>query len=198
MFSSKLPRWFMGLPMRMLCSAVLLLVVPGVSAQDQRSFAEREYRQSRAQSWRADFSKLDTQIPTLSPAEQQWLKTEIDDTMRNAGGTYTPRALTAMDSREYQLRIVKPRLRVMLQILDQIVRLTSRDIERQEVLLWTQLVRSFMDVDFWQSIDSLVQRKIVEKRISGVETFYYENHVGWARQIVGDLVIPYLNRPVAR
>src|SRR5438093_13195102 len=45
----------------------------------------RESRQAQATEWRAEISKIEKQIPTLSPAEEKWLKTEYDDQIPRDG-----------------------------------------------------------------------------------------------------------------
>jgi len=134
---------------------------------------------------------LNAQIPTLSPAEEQWVKAEIDDTIANAGGRYTARSLAAMASREYQLRVAKPHVQRIISTLDELLQLSARD-RRQEAVLWAQLAVLFVDKDFWQSVDNLVRRKIVQGKINGVSEFYHENHVLSAQQILAGMVLPYL------
>ena len=68
-------------------------------------------RQAHALKLHRDFEVLYNQIPTLSPSEEQWLKTEYDDTIAASGGRYTKRAVDAMATRAWSIRIGKaPRI----------------------------------------------------------------------------------------
>ena len=177
---------------RVLPMLLVLATAISVSAQTGSDyFRDKVYRDSRARVWREGFIKLNAQIPTLSPTEERWLKTEIDDTIADEGGKYTPRSLAAMDSREYQLRVAKPHVQKIIRTLDSLLGSAGRD-EKQEVGLWTQLAVLFLEKRFWQSIDNLVQRKIVQERINGLNGLYYENHVLWAQQILDGVALPYL------
>jgi hypothetical protein len=94
----------------------------------------RQLRQQEAQKWRDGFIKLDAQIPTLSPAEQHWLKTEIDDEITRSGNRYTKRALDAMNSREYDLRIAKPQTDELVRILSELSRPTLSEGKLEVIL----------------------------------------------------------------
>ena len=164
----------------------------GVGQGSFGHFRDEEYRQNRAKQWREEFTKLNAQIPTLSPAEERWLNTEIDDTIAEAEGKYTSRALEAMDSREYQIRVTKPHVQALIRILDRIVSSSYRN-ESQEALLWAQLVALFISQEFWQSIDHLVRLNIFEEKTGILDGRYHENHVLWGQQILYDVVITYLS-----
>jgi hypothetical protein len=146
-------------------------------------------RKGEARNWRQQFANLDKQIPTLSPAEELWLRTEIDDSIRDAGGVYTKRALDAMDSREYALRVTKPHLRQLIGTLDRIIA-SDPPGQKAEIRLWTEFASSLMAKKFWQEIDRLVSLKIVGKTVDGVDSFYFENHVLRAQDILLNIVLP--------
>jgi hypothetical protein len=65
-------------------------------------------RRDLAIQWQASFAALDAQIPSLSPSQQGWLKTEYEDELRRGG--MTARALSARKSLEYQIYVAKPRV----------------------------------------------------------------------------------------
>jgi hypothetical protein len=46
-----------------------------------------------------------------------------------------------------------------------------------EAKLWIGLAAEMMDVDFWQSVETLVERKLGVPEIDGVKDFYLLNHV---------------------
>jgi len=153
---------------------------------------DKKSRQRQAEKWREEFKKLDAQLATLSPEEEHWLKVEIDDQIASSG-TYTKRALDAMDSREYDLRVSKPHVALIICALNNIATCSlGARYQKDEIKYWTELACLFMDFEFWQSVDDLVSRNIVQKAINGVTANYYTNHVGWAQQILNEIVIRYL------
>jgi hypothetical protein len=145
-------------------------------------------RVKQARGWLEGFGKLDTQVPTLSPRERQWLEREYDDQV--ASGTYTPRALAAMDSPEYEKRVVRQRLDRILSELRGLAAADTMPLE-VEVWTWTELAADFMDVTMWQSVTAMVKRKDVAPDINGVKQLYLENHILWAQTILRRVVSPY-------
>src|SRR5579871_3299638 len=60
----------------------------------------RESRRAQANDWLREISRIDEQIPTLSPSEQAWLKVEYDDEIARNNGSTTARANRARYGRE--------------------------------------------------------------------------------------------------
>lgn len=179
--------------------AVVLSMVLGVTsstdalAQDPSAWMRSQAgRQGRAREWRAEFAKLDAQIPTLSPREQDWLKTEIEDTIDAADGKYTARAIAAMDSREYETSVAKAHISQILNSCDQLVLLISLGDERLETAQWTRLAALLIDHRFWQAVEGLARRDVIRGTINGVDQLHYENHVLWAQEILNGIVFRYL------
>jgi hypothetical protein len=131
---------------------------------------------------------LDRQVPTLSPTEARWLKSEYDDQI--AGGTYTARALAALDSAEYHKRVARDHLDDTLTILRKLVR--SAPTGQRETKLWIALAAAMMDPQFWRSVEVLIQRKVVSPEINGVKELHFDNHVGWAETILKRAVLPMM------
>lgn len=165
-------------------------------------------RQQHALKYYQEFQRLDEQIPTLSPAEKTWLKTEFDETIAAAGNCYTKRALDAMSSREYNVRVAKDHVAEIIAVLKPLSDGSCRDLGG-EATQWTRLASLFMDSSFWDAIGDLIDRKIISPEINGIshekmglpsnETgeIYYINHVGWANQILEDITIPCLEACVS-
>jgi len=151
----------------------------------------RQSRQQEARDCLDQFRKLNGQIPTLSPEEQRWLQTEYDDEV-NRAGSFTKRALDAMDSKEFALRVAKSHVEKIIGVLSELSHPKMSD-QKREVILWAKLASLFMDNEFWRAIEGIVQRGIVEKEINGVKSFYMLNHTLWAKYIVDEIVISYLN-----
>ena len=148
-------------------------------------------RRDLARDWLRVFSSLNSQIPDLSPSQREWLRREYDDQISTAGGRYTARALAAMDSLEYQLSIAKPHVSGLVNALSTLTSASPASLDR-EVALWTFVAYSLIDKGFWQSIQELIRRKVVGRRIGHVEDLYYENYVLQAQGILAKVVIPHL------
>jgi hypothetical protein len=150
-------------------------------------------RRALAQELSVVFSTLNSQMPELSPSQQSWLKREYDLQIAEAGGRYTKRALSAMDSVEYQLRVAAPHASQLLRVLN----LLSSDTQLtpdDEAALWSFVTYSLMDKMFWQSVDNLVQREVVDRKIGHFDGLYFENYVLLAQEILSKIVIPHLQR----
>ncbi len=177
----------------------LLLGAAALFAADQGKEAKPNFygrlsdaklRKGEARKWREEFANLDKQIPTLSPAEELWLRTEIDDSIRDAGGVYTKRSLDAMD-REYAVRVTKPHVRQIIGVLDRIIAYHVPG-QKAEIRLWAELASSFMELKFWREVAKLVSLQIVGKTVKGVDSFYFQTHVLRAQEILVIIVIPGL------
>jgi len=172
-----------------------IIVLASAHAEAQEPFngfwKNRQARQEEAQRLHDSFTELNAQIPTLSPAEQNWIKAEIDDELSKTG-TYTKRALDAMKSKEYDLHMAKPHVEYIVTVLSQLSTMKFSD-QRQEVILWGRLAQLLMDYSFWQSIDGLVQRGIVQKKINGYDAHYYSSHTELAKYILSEIVISHLH-----
>jgi hypothetical protein len=77
--------------------AFLFLITVSSVGQMNQWYKNPQNRQAHALQLQRDFEALSAQIPTLSPSEERWLKTEIDDTIAANGQRYTKRALEAME-----------------------------------------------------------------------------------------------------
>ena len=170
----------------------VVFAIPAVGQTAAPWMRDKAGRQNKAKQWRDEFVRLNAQIPTLSPTEERWLKTEIEDTIAEAGGRYTSRSLAAMDSWEYQIRVAKPHVRDIINAFDQMLRLIPLGNERLEATQWTKVAALFIDKEFWQAVDNLILRKIIQGKINGLSEFYYETHVLWAQHILNVLVFRYL------
>jgi hypothetical protein len=112
-------------------------------------------------------------------------------------GRYTKRALSAIDSVEYQLRVAKPHASDLLQALDLLSSDTNLSLD-EEVTLWSFVAHSVMDRMFWQSVDILVQNGFVDRKIGHFDSFYFENYVLLAQGILSKIIIPHLQRELPK
>src|SRR3989442_397986 len=74
-------------------------IVPSTISSSVNWGITRDSRRSQAAEWLRELSELNRQIPTLSPAEQAWLKVEYDDEIAR-NGHFTPRAIRARHGKE--------------------------------------------------------------------------------------------------
>ena len=171
----------------------MILLASNANADFSTFYKTRQLRQKEATNWRAGFNRLDNLIPTLSPAEERWLKTEFDDEM-GRDGTYTKRALQAMDSKEYDIRVSKRHIKEIIKILSDLSGTTISD-QRAEAILWAKLASLFMDHGFWQSINGLIKHEVLDKNINinGITAYYRETYTLWAKYILDNIVVAYMS-----
>jgi hypothetical protein len=169
---------------------VLLILVPPLMAQYIEPWcANRELRKKEASKLLTHLSEMDKQVPVLSPAEQKWLDGEIN----SGNGSFTPRVLRAMDSREYDISQAKSQFGLLLpdlQLLSQQKTLSCKD----EVLLWAKVASGLPDGILWQAVESLVKRKIISKESAEEfgHSFLAANATMRSQAILNGVVIPYL------
>jgi hypothetical protein len=183
--------------MKPLVSLIFLFLL-GISAFGQSKISNStdwwrtpQARQAHALKLHRDFEVLYDRIPTLSPSEEQWLKTEYDDTIAASGGRFTKRAVDAMATREWSIRIAKPHA---FQIEYQLAMLSRPLDPAQEARHWTRLAALLMDHEFWQDIDDLQQRGVIDKQqLEFLGGFPGPTATLWAQHILIEVVLPYLD-----
>jgi hypothetical protein len=150
--------------------------------------ATRELRMREASRLHDKLSSIDKEIPYLSPAEQKWLDGELS----SGNGKFTDRSIRAMDSQEYEISTAKSGLALLIMPLNNLrsLKLACKD----EVLMWTEVASRFPNSQLWQSVDSLVKRKIVSKKSAEDfgNTFLAANAALRSQAILNGVVIPYL------
>jgi hypothetical protein len=169
--------------------ALLILVPPLMAQYIEPWCANRELRKKEASRLLTHLSEMDKQVPVLSPAEQKWLDGEIN----SGNGSFTPRVLRAMDSREYDISQAKSQFGLLLpdlQLLSQQKTLSCKD----EVLLWAKVASRLPDGVLWQAVESLVKRKIISKESAEEfgHSFLLPNAAMRSQAILNGVVIPYL------
>jgi len=163
---------------------LLLVLFSSVLAQNIEPWcANRELRMKEASSLHDTISAMDKQVPYLSPAEQRWLDGELS----SGNGQFTPRVLKAMDSREHDISTAKSGFALLIIPLNNLrsLKLPCKD----EVLLWTEVASRLPDNDLWQSINSLVNRKLISKQSA---SFLAANATLRSQVILNGVVIRYL------
>ncbi len=175
--------------------------IPGIIVSSDHWAENRDSRRAEAGKWLAEVAKLEKQIPTLSPAEEAWLKAECDDEIKREGHM-TPRASRALFSREGTTRSAKPVAQTMVSILESLSAPSGLS-ESNEILLWTRLAYFALDSNFWEDLARLGEYKIL---VRDPETKLTNDEYGpwlrltWAlraRAILGQILLPHLNRPVS-
>jgi hypothetical protein len=172
---------------------MLLIAAPSVGQMNEW-YKTPPARQAHALQLQRDFEALNAQIPTLSPSEEQWLKREIDDTIAGNGGRYTKRALDAMQSRAWSIRVAKPHAQLIIADLGSLA--TQRDRMR-ETRQWARIAALLMDHDFWQAVEDLQQRGVIDKQYLRFLGDFPGLTAGvWAQQILNEVVVPYFDAPL--
>ena len=150
-----------------------------------------DVRRTIAKQFASEFIALDRQIPTLSPSQALWLKTEYQGEIASAGNRYTHRALAATHSLEYQIFIVKPRNAEIIETFTRIATGNVRD-KNHEIALWSSAANWFIDYQYWQAVKMLVERGAVQKKIGHLDDLYFENYTLQAQALLVKIVIPHL------
>lgn len=136
------------------------------------------------------FKGLQDQLPTLSPREEEWLRKEVDGTIATSGGRYTERAMSAMESREYGLRVVGRNTLSLLVVLKQ---LTIPDpqparITLREIGLWANVVSHLIDVGFWQEVEKLIRLRVIRPNVNGYDKLFLSNHASRSQHILDSII----------
>lgn len=149
-----------------------------------------ELRRALAKNYAATFAQLDRQIPQLSPAQETWLKGEYHEEIATNGNRYTQRALAAMNSPEYQIFVAKPMTKEIAAVMSKI----GSGIQNRaaEIALWTTAANMLIDIRYWQAVENLVDRKMIQPKIGHVASYYQQNYVTQAQEILSKIVVPYL------
>jgi len=169
---------------------LFLITAPGVG-QLNEWYKNPQTRQAHALQLRQDFEALNAQIPTLSPGEERWLKAEIDDTIAGNGGSYTKRAVDAMNSRAWSIRVAKPHAQEIVAVLALLTKQLDRTKETRQ---WARISALLMDHGFWQAVEDLQQRRVIDKQHLQFLGDFPEPTAGlWAQQILNEVVVPYFD-----
>lgn len=192
-------------------SVLVLVLAPALGAAQEipkninssvRWAENRESRRAQAVEWLAEVANIEKQIPTLSPAEEAWLKVEYDEEIKREG-TLTARATRAMFSKEGAARSAKPVAQSMVSILESLA--SSSDLsEANEALLWTSLAYLVLDWNFWGDIARLGEYGIIARSPQSKHTtgeyreFLHEMWASRVQDILHRIVLPHLSVPVRR
>jgi hypothetical protein len=159
----------------------------------------RDSRRLQAAEWLREFSDLDREIPTLSPAEQAWLKVEYDDEIAREGH-FTPRAIRARHGKDGSARFAKPVTSEAVAVLTELA--SSRGLsQRDEVASWVRLMSLTLNLNFWADIETLGDLGVLARDpkskigTSGWISYQQALHQLWtsrAQSILDAIVLPYL------
>ena len=132
-------------------------------------------------------TKIEKATPSLKPNQRKWLAKERD-ALRDVS-TYTHRYLNLLDSTEYAINYVKSHVKVLILALDSI----QRGIvpKREEVSSWTFVVYKMNDFMFWQSVQTLVDKEIIEANVLEDHKFPHLDYVSTGNLILSRIVLPY-------
>ena len=171
--------------------SIVLFLLLSIPAFGQGWWETPQTRQAHALKLQRDFEALYDAIPTLSPSDERWLKTEYDDTIAANGGRFTRRAVSAMNTRAWSIRVAKPHA---LEIKLELAMLNLRPNRTQETRQWTRIAALLMDHEFWQAVEDLEQRGVIDKRqLQFLGEFPGPTATLWSQQILNEVVLPYFD-----
>jgi hypothetical protein len=141
--------------------------------------------------------RIDNQIPSLSPSQEEWLVKELAEYKKTNN---IRRFIEINKTKEYKINVVKTRLSGMIIMLNAII---MKPPLKQEVYLWSRIVDALMDVELWSSLDILIE----EYKVVDIETFpsdstkkidQYDFYLNCgtvpAQQILRNVIIPYFKQ----
>lgn len=183
---SRILRWYLGFTVALLSFNVFAQA----ELASGKPLPNADLRRALAKNYAATFAQLDRQIPLLSPAQETWLKGEYHEEIAINGNRYTQRALAAMNSLEYQIYVAKPMTKEIAAVMSRI----GSGIQNRaaEIALWTTAANMLIDNGYWQAAGNLVDRKIIPPKIGHVDSYYQQNYVIQAQEILSKIVVPYL------
>ena len=172
--------------------------MPSVIAHRRGWGDTRESRRAQAAEWLGEVSKIDRQIPTLSPVEEAWLKVEYDEEVAREG--LTPRAMRALNSRDGLARFTKPATKSLVSVLEQLAA-NAKLNQQAEVALWGRLAYLALDQNLWANIASLGDLGVLARDpkskigTGGIPDYDVGLRFIWASRaqyILGEIVLPTL------
>lgn len=178
--------------------------IPRAISKDSDWASTIESRRTHAGEWLREMALIESQIPTLSPAEQVWLRDEYDSELARNGAT--PRAMRARFSREGSSRFAKPVASRMVAILEELSSISPSAAGR-EVALWSELAYLCLEANFWGDIAALgdlgiIARDPQSKAGTGGLPGYQELLRGiWAaraQSILQRIILPFVERSTGR
>jgi len=168
--------------------ALLVFLSAGSAQHIEPWSATRQLRMKEASRLHDKLSAMYKQVPELSPAEQKWLDGELN----SGDGKITERYIRATESQEYDISIAKSRFAVLIIPLNNLssLKMACKD----EVLQWTEVASRLPDPMLWQSVDSLVNRKIISKKSAEDfgSSFLAANATNRSQAILDGVVVRYL------
>lgn len=169
--------------------ALAVFLFSTVSAQYVEPWcATRALRMKEASRLHDQLFAMYNQVPELSPAEQKWLDGELS----SANGKFTERYMRATESQEYEIFTAKSGFASVTTPLNNLssLKLACKD----EVVQWAEVAARLPENQLWQSVDSLVKRKIISKKSAEDfgHSFLAANAALRSQAILNGVVIPYL------
>ncbi len=182
-------------------AALLLLILSSAQVTADDNFwtgtkpPTRSTRRAIAKQFGADVQRLASTIPNLSPSQQDWVENEITEEIAKAGNRYTAKAITAMDSKEWNIFVARPRLERLLKLL---LELTSDSLSaRDEAVHWAEVSVYFTDAELWSAVDSLASRGVVDAALLGEHReYFFHNQTNKAQRIITHILLPHLKGDV--
>lgn len=144
--------------------------------------------------------KIDSQIPSLSPSQEDWLNKELSEYEKTKD---IRRYFEITTTKEFTINFVKSHLAGMIYTLNKIISTPSTD-EKKEMYYWSIVADSLLSYEFWTDIIILIKDfKVIDSKLfnsfSEADTdksrvmcmFFLNNGVLPARQILKKIIAAY-------
>jgi hypothetical protein len=96
-----------------------------------------------------------------------------------------------MESRAWNIKVAKPHAQRIVADLGPLTRQLDRTKETRQ---WARISALLMDHGFWQAVEDLQQRGVIDKQYLHFLGDFPEPTAGlWAQQILNEVVVPYFD-----
>jgi hypothetical protein len=170
--------------------------LPAASARGQTP-QNRERRRELAQRLTGDFNRFARAIPSLSPAEQEYVDREHREAFAASGGKYSLRLLRLMDGREYNIWEAERWVTNTALCLSSIIKATD---VKSEVSQWSRLAGNLTDRTDIAAAYNLKTLKVlsasdlpIAEHLAATEGLFIANVMLTGNDIIKTIIIPYLD-----
>jgi hypothetical protein len=137
--------------------------------------------------------RIDNQISSLSPSQEEWLGKEIEGYKKTNNSM---RYFEIRKTKEFNIDAVKSRLTAMIYSLNSIIKEPSLN---KELYSWSVIADNLMDFELWSCLHILIEDfKVVDIKLfysdstkkTNLYLFYINNGVIPAKQIIRNIIEP--------
>jgi hypothetical protein len=184
----------------LLFALMTLMDLPAIAGEYTPQITSEKGRDGRLQyanDLLSFIKRIDHQIPSLSPSQEEWLAKEMAEYKKTNS---TRRYIEVTKTKEYKINAVKSRLAGMIIMLNSII---MEPPLKKEVYLWSSIVDALMNTELWSSLQILIEDfKVVDIKLFFSDStkqideylFYANCGILPAQQILRNVITPYLKQ----